>query len=205
MKIFVYDTETTWFINKKEPDLNLQPNIIQFAWILWEINDWKFIELKRINQIINPKKPIPFASSQVHHLYDIDVKGAPFIEDVIEEILTYINEPDIIIWHNIEYDESMVKLELRRLEQEYKYKPKQVICTMNSSTNYCKLPKKMSSSPWYKRPKLWELHKKLFWEYFIWAHDAMTDVEATLRSFLELVKLDVIELKEKKEEVMSLF
>jgi hypothetical protein len=33
----------------------------------------------------------------------------------------------------------------------------------------------------------------------------MTDVEATLRSFLELVKLNVIELKEKKEEVMSLF
>jgi len=205
VKIFVYDTETTWFINKKETNLDLQPNIIQFAWILGELKDWKFKEIKRINQIINPKKPIPFASSQVHHLYDIDVKDAPYIEDVIDEILTYINEPDIIVGHNIEYDEDMVKLELRRLDMEYRYQPKQVICTMNESTNFCKLPKKMASSPWYKRPKLWELHKKLFWEYFIWAHDAMTDVEATLRSFLELVKLNVIELKEKKEEVMSLF
>ena len=205
MKIFVFDTETTWFINKKESDLDLQPNIIQFAWILGELKDWEFKEIKRINQIINPKKPIPFSSSQVHHLYDIDVKDAPYIEDVIDEILTYINEPDIIVGHNIEYDEDMVKLELKRLEQEYRYQPKQVICTMNESTNYCKLPKKMASSPWYKRPKLWELHKKLFWEYFIWAHDAMTDVEATLRSFLELVKLNVIQLKEKKEEVMSLF
>ena len=205
MKIFVYDTETTWFINKKETNLDLQPNIIQFAWILGELKNWEFKEIKRINQIINPKKPIPFASSQVHHLYDIDVKDAPHIEDVIDEILTYINEPDIIVGHNIEYDEDMVKLELRRLDMEYRYQPKQVICTMNESTNFCKLPKKMASSPWYKRPKLWELHKKLFWEYFIWAHDAMTDVEATLRSFLELVKLNVIELKEKKEEVMSLF
>jgi len=205
VKIFVYDTETTWFINKKETNLDLQPNIIQFAWILGELKNWEFKEIKRINQIINPKKPIPFASSQVHHLYDIDVKDAPHIEDVIDEILTYINEPDIIVGHNIEYDEDMVKLELRRLDMEYRYQPKQVICTMNESTNFCKLPKKMASSPWYKRPKLWELHKKLFWEYFIWAHDAMTDVEATLRSFLELVKLNVIELKEKKEEVMSLF
>ena len=205
MKIFVYDTETTWFINKKEPNLDLQPKIIQFAWILWNIKDWNFIEEKRINILINPKWAIPFGSSQIHHIYDIDVKGAAYIEDVIDEIMLYINEPDITIWHNIEFDEDMIKLELRRLEQEYKYQPKQIICTMNESINYCKLPKKMASSPWYKRPKLWELHKKLFWEYFIWAHDAMTDVEATLRSFIELVNQNVIQLKEKKEKVLSLF
>jgi hypothetical protein len=31
MKIFVFDTETTGFINKKEFNLNKQPHIIQFA------------------------------------------------------------------------------------------------------------------------------------------------------------------------------
>jgi len=31
MKIFVFDTETTGFINKKDPDLNNQPQVIQFA------------------------------------------------------------------------------------------------------------------------------------------------------------------------------
>jgi DNA polymerase III epsilon subunit-like protein len=31
MKIFVFDTETTGFINKKETDLNKQPKIVQFA------------------------------------------------------------------------------------------------------------------------------------------------------------------------------
>jgi len=34
MKIFVFDTETTGFINKKDLDLNNQPQIIQFAGIL---------------------------------------------------------------------------------------------------------------------------------------------------------------------------
>lgn len=205
MKIFVFDTETTWFINKKETDLDKQPNVIQFAWILWEIIDWKFIEENRINLLINPKKNIPYASSEIHHIYDIDVKDAPTFENEFEKILEYINWPDIIIWHNIEYDENMIKLELRRMEKEYKYKPKQVICTMNSSINFCKLAKKNEKSEWYKRPKLWELYKKLFWEYFIWAHDAMTDVEATLKCFVELINNQTIIIEEKKENIMSLF
>lgn len=202
MKIFVYDTETTWFINKKETDLNLQPRIVQFAWILWELKDWIFTEEKRINILINPKIPIPFWASQVHHLYDIDVKNEPYIEEKIDEIMTYINEPDITIWHNIEYDEDMVKIELKRLEKEYKYKPKQVVCTMKTTVDFCAI---QWNGARFKYPKLWELHKKLFWEYFIWAHDALTDVEATLRCFIELVNKWVIKVEEKKEEVMSLF
>jgi DNA polymerase III epsilon subunit-like protein len=59
-----------------------------------------------------------------------------------DEIIKLINEPDIIVGHNIEYDENMIKLELRRLEKEYEYRPKQTICTMNSSINFCKLPKR---------------------------------------------------------------
>lgn len=206
MKIFVFDTETTWFINKKETDLDKQPHIIQFAWIFWEIDkQWNFTEEKRVDILVNPKMPIPFWSSEIHHIYDIDVKDAPYIEDVIDDFLSYINWADIIVWHNIEYDEDMIKLELKRLWKEFEYHPKQVICTMNETINFCKLPKKLASSSWYKRPKLWELHKKLFDKYFVWAHDAMTDVEATLNCFIELVKIWEIELKETKQEVISLF
>lgn len=202
MKIFVYDTETTGFINKKETNLDLQPKIVQFAWIMWELKNWIFTEEKRINILINPKNPIPFWASQVHHIYDIDVKDSPFIEDVVDEIMTYINEPDITVWHNIEYDQDIIKLELKRLEKEYMYQPKQVICTMKNSVDFCALQWNWAR---FKYPKLWELHKKLFWEYFIWAHDAMTDVEATLRCFVELTKQGVIKIEEKTEEVMSLF
>lgn len=202
MKIFVFDTETTWFINKKETDLDLQPRIVQFAWILWNLENWKFIEEKRINILINPKMPIPYASSQVHHIYDIDVKNAPTIEEVINDILEHITLPDVIIWHNIEYDEDVLKIELKRLEMEYKYKPKQVLCTMKTTVDFCSIQWNWER---FKYPKLWELHKKLFWEYFIWAHDAMVDVEATLRCFIELNKIWVIKIEEKKQEIMSLF
>ena len=204
-KIFVFDTETTWFIDKKEPDLEKQPKVIQFAGILWELRNWVFTEEKRVNLLINPGNPIPYAASQIHHLYDIDVKNEPAMKEVIDEIISYINEPDVIIGHNIEYDESMIKLELNRLWKEYEYRPKQTICTMNSTINFCKLAKKNENSAGYKRPKLWELHKKLFDEYFIGAHDALVDVEATLKCFIELVNNGTIEIQHTKEEVMSLF
>jgi len=41
--------------------------------------------------------PIPYGSSQVHHIYDIDVKNAPTIEEVINDILEHITLPDVII------------------------------------------------------------------------------------------------------------
>ncbi len=206
MKIFVFDTETTWFINKQEKDLSKQPHIVQFAGILWELSDsWEYQEIKRVNILINPKIPIPYGASEVHHIYDIDVKNAPYIEDVIDEILSYINWSDVIVGHNIEYDEDMLKLELKRLNREYDYRPKQVICTMNSTTNFCKLPKKNANSNWYKRPKLGELHKVLFWEYFIWAHDAMVDVEATVRCFVEAYKKGIIKIEKKQDNILSLF
>ena len=48
------------------------------------------------------------------------------------------------------------------------------------------------------------MHKKLFDEYFVWAHDAIVDVEATVKCFVELVNKWVLNV-EKKEEAMTLF
>lgn len=202
MRIFVFDTETTWFIDKKNPDLEAQPKIVQFAWIMWILENWEFKEEKKIDILINPKIPIPYRSSEVHHIYDIDVKDAPYIENIIDELTACINYPDIIIWHNIEYDEEMIKLELKRLNREYEYKPKQITCTMKQTVDFCAIEWNWKR---FKYPKLWELHKKLFWEYFIWAHDAMTDVEATLRCFLELEKKWIIKVEKKQENTMTLF
>lgn len=203
MKIFVFDTETTGFVNKKDTSLEAQPRIIQFSWILWELKDWKFIEEKRIDKLINPRIPIPYWSSQVNHIYDIDVKESPYIEDLIEEIMYFINTPDVIVWHNIEYDEEVLKIELRRLWLEYMYRPKQIKCTMKESVDFCMIEWNWNR---YKYPKLWELYKKLFDEYFLWAHNAIVDVEATLRCFIKLVNDWIIKIEENKNSgIISLF
>lgn len=203
MKIFVFDTETTWFINKKELNLDKQPHIIQFAWILWDIDDnSEYKEIERINILINPLIPIPYDSSQIHHIYDVDVKNSPTFPEVVNKILHYINTPDIIIGHNIEFDEEMLKLELKRLWKEFEYKPKQILCTMKNSVDICKIEWNGNR---YKYPKLWELHKHLFWEYFIGAHDAIVDVEATVKCFIDLVKKWDFKINKPKETILSLF
>lgn len=202
MKIFVFDTETTWFIKKWETNLDKQPYIVQFAWIQWEIIDWKFVEIKRINQLIKPKINIPFASSQVHHIYDIDVASSPEIKEKIDDFLNIINESDIIVWHNIEYDEGMMLLELKRLWREFDYKPKHTFCTMKTTVDFCAI---RWNGERFKYPKLWELYKKLFWEYFLWAHDAIVDVEATVKVFTELYNRKIINIEPPKEQILSLF
>jgi DNA polymerase III epsilon subunit-like protein len=62
-----------------------------------EKDEYEFIEEKRVDILINPEKPIPFNSSQVHHIYDIDVKDQDNFENQYLEILNLINVPDIII------------------------------------------------------------------------------------------------------------
>jgi len=203
MKIFVFDTETTGFIDKKTPNLDAQPSIVQFAGIygiLQENGD--FTESGRINQLVKPPRPIPSGASRVHHIYDIDVKDKPPISEKISDFLELINDADVIIGHNIEYDEDMIKLELKRLQQEYEYRPKQVFCTMKTTVDFCGL---VWSGERLKYPKLGELYKKLFWEYFLWAHDAMIDVEATLKIFLELYRKKIITLKIPPNQILSLF
>lgn len=198
MKILVYDTETTWFMNKKEIDnLDAQPYMVQFAGIMWEIDaDWNFTELKRINELVKPKIPIPYGSSQVHHIYDIDVKDKPQIEDKIDELVWYLNEADFVIGHNVEYDDFIMTTELKRVNKHWAYKAKNTFCTMKSTVDFVAV---RWNGERFKYPKLWELHKKLFWEYFMWAHDAMVDVEATVRCVQELVKIGQISLEPKEE------
>lgn len=199
----MFDTETTGFMNKKEIDnLEAQPYLVQFAWILWEIDEaWNYSEIKRINQLVKPKIPIPYDSSQVHHIYDIDVKNKPDISEVMDDFLEILNSADIIVGHNIEYDEFIINTELKRLNKFWEYKPNQVICTMRNTVDFCAIKWNWER---FKFPKLWELYKKLFWDYFIGAHDAMVDVEATVKSFVELVKRKEI-IIEKKEKPLSLF
>lgn len=200
MKICVWDTETTGF-PVREWKLEQQPWIIQFAAIVWELHeDGTTTELERHDILIKPRVSIPFGASQVNGIYDKDVADKPYIEDSIDVIMKVLNGADIVVGHNISYDEEILGYELARLGRMGDYTPAQSICTMRSSTDYCKLPGRGFA---WKAPKLSELHRLLFDEYFDGAHNALVDVEATARSFFELVKRGVIKIEDKVE--MRLF
>lgn len=200
MKAFVFDTETTGF-SVKGGTLDQQPYIVQFAGILGNVSKENgFEEIERINLLVKPRISIPFGASQVHGIYDKDVANAPYIEDVATQILRFLNTSDAVVGHNVEYDEQVIKDELARIGRPGEYQPLKSICTMRSSTDFCKLQGRGFS---FKAPKLNELYKHLFGNWFEGAHDAMVDVEATAKAFGELVKLGIIEVEE--SQLMRLF
>lgn len=149
---------------------------------------------------MKPPVSIPFASSQVHGIYDKDVSDKNPIGNHIDAIIRVLNKVDVVAGHNISFDEEILAYELARLGRVGEYTPSQVICTMKSSTDYCKLQGRGFA---WKPPKLAELHKFLFDEWFEGAHDAMIDVEATMRSLIELMRRDVVHIED--NNVMRLF
>ncbi len=148
-----------------------------------------YTEIARHDILIKPRTSIPFAASQVHGIYDRDVEHRDYIDTYLDEIIQVLNRNDIVAGHNIEYDEQILSFELERTGRIGDYAPQKTICTMRSSTEYCKLQGRGFS---YKPPKLAELHKHLFDEWFEGAHNAMVDVEATMRSLIELIRLGVV-------------
>ena len=198
----IFDTETTGFFNKRDPRLENQPYIVQFWGIVATVENNKCTEISRIDQLIKPRVSIPFEASRIHHIYDVDVKDAPYIEDKMDNFLSIMNEVDYFVGHNLEFDEEMLRIELRRMGREADYPVKQVLDTMKSTVDLCKLE---WNGARFKYPKLWELHKFLFWEYFTWAHNAMMDVEATMRCFEALLEKNIFLLEKQENKVLSLF
>ncbi len=201
-RIIVLDVETTSLYNKKETNLANQPYIIQFAWMYWEIDEeWNFELEWTIDLLFKPPIDIPAEVSEIHHIYNIDVKYKMPIDDDLIRITKLINEVDIVIWHNIDFDLNCIKIEIGRLKKKWipiDLSPKKVFCTMTESVNYCRLPRK--SWAWFKRPKLQELCRKALWEYFHWAHNALVDVEWTLKAFIKLFNEGIFKLEERKQQ-----
>lgn len=206
-RVLVFDTETTWLPNKKLP-LSAQPYIVQFAGIVVEMDErWKYKELARIDQLIKPPMPIPHNTSEIHWIYDIDVINKWPLSEYAKNISYFLNEPDFIVAHNLKFDEGIMRTEYERLRQEwlpYDFLPKNKICTMESSRDWCNLPAKSKFAKRPKNPKLQELTKATLWTYFDWAHNALVDVEWTLKAFAKLVEKWVVRLEE-WEDSLTLF
>jgi len=115
MKVFVFDTETTGFPVRGGTS-DQQPYIVQFAGILGNVDQVNgFSEIERINIMVKPRISIPFSASQIHGIYDRDVENAPYIEEVMDQILRFLNTADAVVGHNVEFDEEVVRLELERI------------------------------------------------------------------------------------------
>ncbi len=185
-----FDTETTglpkrW--NAPVTDVENWPRLVQLAWIACG-EDGEILESH--NAIIRPEGfTIPAEVSRLHGITNqIAMEEGVPVREEMELFAQKIEEATALVGHNISFDECIVGAEFERLRMMTVLFLKPKYCTMKLSTNYCRLPGKRGLKP----PRLAELHQLLFGCSFDNAHNALADVEATVRCFWELKKRKVI-------------
>ena len=185
-----FDTETTGLtLNWKAPvtDLDNWPRLVQLAFLL---HDEQGNLLAAGDAIIKPEGfTIPAEAAKVHGITTerAEKEGFPLAR-VLQRFDAYIQRAEILVAHNIAFDEKIIGAELLRCGLPNTLPAKQKICTMERSTNYCAVAGRYV----YKWPTLSELHQKLFNADFDEAHNAAADIQATARCFWELKRRQVI-------------
>lgn len=195
MKLLFFDCETNGLpkdYKASYTDLNNWPRVTSIAWILaaetgemfacdhflirpdgWEIPKEKFW----IDQGFSTERSLQ--------------EGTP-IGHVLELFTAAKMRADVLVAHNLNFDHRIVWAEIIRSGRQPRSGMAK-ICTMISSTSYCRLPQP-NGRKGIKWPSLAELYQKLFDQPFEGAHDAKADIMATAKCFYELVRLGVIRM-----------
>ena len=190
MSLLFFDTETTGVPrNYKAPasDLNNWPRLVQIAWLL--AND-DGTEIESAEYIVKPDGfTIPADAARIHGITtEVALREGAEIRVVLEGILSSLSKVSQLVAHNIDFDEKILGAELLRAGLPNVVETKLRLCTMRSSTDFCRLP----GAYGFKWPKLDELHRKLFNKPLAGAHRALVDVRACARCYFELKRLKIV-------------
>lgn len=151
-----FDTETTGLpINWKAPvsDLNNWPRLVQLAFLFYDKNGNK---ITSGDFIVKPEGfTIPTDASRIHGIStERAIREGESLKTVLQKFQTLINQAEVLVAHNMSFDEKIVGAEFLRIGMHNSITAKNKICTMQSTTNFCAL-----NGPYgYKWPKLSELH-----------------------------------------------
>lgn len=183
--IIFFDTETTglpknW--NAPLTDSNNWPRIVQIAWELYLPNG-QIID--SFNAIIKPDNfVIPTESSKVHGITtEIAYLEGQDLKSILIDFENKLNNASLVVAHNIDFDIKVVGAEYLRLSKLNPLENIKTFCTMQKSTNICKIKGQYG----YKYPKLNELYYFLFNKNLQNAHNAKIDIKATAECYFELI------------------
>ncbi len=185
-----FDTETTGLpINWRAPvtDLNNWPRLVQLAYLYCDGDGNALISG---DYIIKPEGfVIPEIASKIHGISTERANKEGFVlTNVLHEFEKMIAKAEVLVAHNMSFDEKIVGSELIRAGMADGLPSKKKICTMERSTDFCAI-KGPYGNKW---PKLSELHHTLFGIGFQEAHNAAIDIQATAKCFWELKKRGII-------------
>lgn len=185
-----FDTETTGLPKRWQAsisELDNWPRMVQIAWLIF---DKSGNQLESQDYIIRPDGfLIPKEAENVHKIStEVALQKGIKLETALHQFAEAIEKVEIIVAHNINFDEKIVGAEFLRKNIPHQFFQRVQICTMLASTDYCGILKNQK----LKWPRLSELHIKLFGVDFEEAHDALVDVKACAKCFFELQKRKII-------------
>ena len=189
MQLF-FDTETTGLpANYRAPatDFDNWPRLVQVAWLL---ADDKGTEVESARYLIKPQGfTIPAEVTAIHGITTaMALQSGVDLKIVLAAMAPTIAKASVLVAHNMKFDEMILGAEFLRVGYPNMVEAKDRLCMMKAATAYCQLPGPCG----YKWPNLQELHTKLFGKGFKGAHDALVDVRACWRCYVELRRLGVV-------------
>lgn len=117
-RVLSFDLETTGISTNND-------RIVQIALIGSDKNG----EAIHYERIINPRRPIPAGASNVHGIYDSDVRGKGDFSTIVEEVAELITGA-VIVGHNVRrFDLQMLEGEFFRLGRQMP-KPRAIMDTL---------------------------------------------------------------------------
>ena len=179
----VFDTETTGFPPKAR--------MTQLAYLLM---DEKGNELESYQSIVIPDGwEVPKKKFFIDNNMSTErclAEGRPVFE-VLRKFQEALKKCNYKIAHNIRFDNQIVLKEIKLANITWQlFHYKKGICTMMEAYNGGYSGTHANGNT--KWPKLIELHEKLFNKEFDGAHDALADVRATAKCFIELKNRGII-------------
>ena len=188
----VFDTETTGLPLRDDApltDLDNWPRAVQVAWQL-HASDGSLMEAKDF--VIQPDGfDIPFNASKIHGISNEVAHhyGKP-LSEALNSFKEAVERSEYLVGHNIQFDINILGAEFLRSDEANPLEGIPSIDTSEEGRNFCQLAGGKGGG--FKIPKLSELYEKLFEERFAEAHNAIADVEATARVFLECLRRAII-------------
>ena len=214
MKIVVFDTETSGLPKTRilTPNtIHMWPFIVQFSYIIFDTETNDVIKSYDAIVKVKPYNIISKDSIKFHGITQeiSELKGIP-IDKVLDEFVDDIEDADLIVAHNVEFDLNMIRAELMRLDYEDMelrminiIKNQNFYCTMRESIDLCKIEKVNTRGKYYKFPTLSELHKHLFDVEPKHLHNSFHDILCTIRCFIKMkYDSDIVEQNQPFKELI---
>ena len=177
MIVLCFDTETSGLIENMSVRLSKQPEVVEFAGILADLDTGEVLE--EYETLVRPtlgRIDERGKAFNAHRITNDMVAEAPTFSQVADRLLALVLRSPAVLAHNAAFDVDMMTVEFQRTGRTSVVWPRQ-ICTVEQSAHYRG-----------NRMSLGDLHLHLFGERHADAHRAMPDVRALLRVAIEMRK-----------------